>query len=339
MITLEQFASVVRTPDLEQPPARPPGHEAENAALRELMATLARAPGEVLQRLVEVAMEACGAESAGLSVAETDLWGAPVMRWWATAGGVAPLAGSVMSRDDTSCGLAVELGATQLLARPARVWSSGGAGPPPFEWVLCALFFDGGQAVGTLWVARHAGGAPFDGEDRRRLESLTGFAALVWDVRREATRLREAKAALDALNDELRAERAKLLGLVRDAPSFVAMLEGPELVYGYANEAYYRIVGHRPLIGLPLLEALPEMANQGLVALVRAVMDTNEPYVNREAPTVFQREPGGPLTQAYVDYVIQPAHGLDGAVTGVHIHGVDVTPSVLARRVLGDARG
>jgi PAS domain-containing protein len=59
--------------------------------------------------------------------------------------------------------------------------------------------------------------------------------------------------------------------LFQQAPSFIAMLEGPEHRISFANAAYMRLIGDRPVIGRTVAEALPEAAAQGYVNLLDRV--------------------------------------------------------------------
>ena len=57
-------------------------------------------------------------------------------------------------------------------------------------------------------------------------------------------------------------ERERLHQMFDMAPGFTALIEGPELRFEMANQAYLDLVG-RDVIGKTVVEALPEVANQG----------------------------------------------------------------------------
>lgn len=144
----------------------------------------------------------------------------------------------------------------------------------------------------------------------------------------------EAERERDRLTQELRSERERLISLVKDAPAFVALLDGPEFTFTYVNDAYYRLVGNRPIVGLTLKEALPEIVAQGYDEILRRVMETGEPYLVRERLVMLRVEAGGPLEERYVDLVYQPALDPEGNVTGVLTHGNDVTEQVRSRKAV-----
>ena len=134
------------------------------------------------------------------------------------------------------------------------------------------------------------------------------------------------------LHQALEVERERLVQVFRRAPSFIVAFRGPELTYEFVNEAYYQLVGHRDIIGKPLLEAIPEIRDQGYHELLTRVRETGEPWVGRETPVQLQRTPGAPLETRYLDMVFQALTEADGTRSGVVAHGSDVTEQVLARR-------
>jgi PAS domain S-box-containing protein len=141
----------------------------------------------------------------------------------------------------------------------------------------------------------------------------------------------------------LEVERARLAQVFQRAPSFIVAFRGPEQVYEFVNEAYYQLVGHREILGKPLLQAIPEIRGQGFDALLEHVRRTGEPWVGRESPVELQRTPGAPMETRYLDMVFQALTDSDGTRSGVVAHGSDVTEQVLARReverLLADSEG
>jgi PAS domain S-box-containing protein len=136
----------------------------------------------------------------------------------------------------------------------------------------------------------------------------------------------------------LEVERARLEQVFRQAPSFIAALRGPEHVYEFVNEAYRQLIGHRAVLGKPLLEALPEIGGQGFKEIFDRVRETGEPWVGLETAVELQRTPLAPLETRYLDVVLQPLTEADGTRSGVVAHGSDITEHVLARREVERAR-
>jgi signal transduction histidine kinase len=161
-------------------------------------------------------------------------------------------------------------------------------------------------------------GAP---EDRR-------VAMLFADV--TAQRMMERER--ETLVSELILESSRLEDVFRQAPAFLAVLRGPEHVFHLVNDTYYQLVGHRELLGRPLLEAIPEVRDQGFKELLDRVLTTGERFVGREMPLLIARTAGAPPDERFVDLIYLPLVEADGARGGIIAHGTDVTEQVLARR-------
>ena len=136
---------------------------------------------------------------------------------------------------------------------------------------------------------------------------------------------------------ELNVERARLEQVFKQAPAFLAVLRAPDWRFELANDAYYQLVGHRPLIGRTVAEALPEVMDQGFVQLLELVVRTGKPYVGREIAVALQRTTGAP-EERFLDFVYQPLTDGEGTPVGVVAHGHDVTEHILARRDIEMAR-
>ena len=140
--------------------------------------------------------------------------------------------------------------------------------------------------------------------------------------------------AVQTANDRVFGEIALLRDLFEQAPGFIAVLTGPTHVFQLANEAYRRLVGRDNLVGRPLAEALPEVAEQGFVAILDRVRLTGEPYSGQAVP-VFLRWDGQRQPELrHVDFVYQPIVGADGEATGIFVQGHDVTERWRAQRDL-----
>ena len=130
----------------------------------------------------------------------------------------------------------------------------------------------------------------------------------------------------------LEVERRRLADVFDQAPTFLAVLHGREHVFALANDAYYKLVGRREIVGRPLIEALPELRTQGFVELLDDVLATGVPFVGRELPLSVQASAHVAPEQRYVDFIYMPIVEGNGDRTGVIAHGTDVTESVEARR-------
>lgn len=123
---------------------------------------------------------------------------------------------------------------------------------------------------------------------------------------------------------ELAREHVQFARLFEQAPSFMALLSGPEHVFAMINPAYMQLVGTRDLLGKPITQALPEASRQGYVELLDRVYRTG---CSHEGVGVQYRvEP--PDAQPHwvtLDFVFQPVRDGQGDVTGIFVLGADVT--------------
>jgi two-component sensor histidine kinase len=121
------------------------------------------------------------------------------------------------------------------------------------------------------------------------------------------------------------AEAQRLRDMLEKAPSFMAVLSGPEHVFEVTNAAYMQLIGHRDVIGKTAREALPEVAGQGFFELLDQVYTTGEAFIGRSLDIDLQRVPGGPVQKAFLDFIYQPMKDDSGHVTGIFVEGSDVS--------------
>jgi len=163
---------------------------------------------------------------------------------------------------------------------------------------------------------------------------VSGFAKVTRDLtaRRRAEenerKLEEERLARSAADDE----RRRLLLLLGQVPAIVNYLRGPELVFEFAHPRAVETMGGRPIAGKPLLEAVPEMAQQGNYERLRRVYDTGEPFTQHEVLVWHELDTG--RVESYWDSVYLPVRDASGKTEGVMTFGLNVTESVNARREL-----
>ena len=131
-------------------------------------------------------------------------------------------------------------------------------------------------------------------------------------------------------NRRLEAERNRLIEIFMQTPGFVAVLTGPDHRFQLFNDAYRRLTNHRELAGKSVLEALPEVVDQGYIDMLDSVFETGEPVEGRSSLLQLPVTPGGPMKDAYLDFVYQPIRDAESRIVGVFVQGHDVTENVLA---------
>ena len=130
----------------------------------------------------------------------------------------------------------------------------------------------------------------------------------------------------------LRASEARLAEIFRHAPSFMAVLSGPDHVFERVNDRYLELIDGRDVVGRPIREALPEVEGQGYFEMLERVYRTGEPYVGTGRRVALRR--GDRLEERVLDFVYQPIRGAAGAVTGVLVQGIDTTERKRAEAAL-----
>jgi two-component system CheB/CheR fusion protein len=144
----------------------------------------------------------------------------------------------------------------------------------------------------------------------------------------------EQKEMLQKLaNNELRLET-----MVKTSPSFMCTILTKDFSFEQANARYYQLVGHRDIIGKKIVDALPEVKDQGFIELLEKVRDTAKSFIGTEIPFSLQRSPGNSPEKRYLDFVYQPGEKVDGVVERIYVHGNDVTEKVLAKASIANER-
>jgi PAS domain S-box-containing protein len=174
---------------------------------------------------------------------------------------------------------------------------------------------------------------PFEWESENQ-SLIEDVAERVWNAIEHARARARREAAEEALILERRAESERLGTLFRQAPGFMAILQGPKLVFEFANAAYLRLVGDRKLIGRPVREAFPEIEGQGFFELLDQVFTSAQPFSAKDLLVTFQNNPDAPSTSRYIDFIYQPIVDVTGVVSGIFVEGADATERHLAKAAL-----
>ncbi len=142
------------------------------------------------------------------------------------------------------------------------------------------------------------------------------------------------RAAVDEANRRLSAESKFLHELFEQAPSFMAMVSGPQHVFRLANAGYLQLIGRRDVIGLALREAVPEVVDQGFAKLLDHVFETGEPFIGKGMKASLRRDQGEAMEDRFIDFVYQPVRDTDGRISGIFVEGQDVTERLKSERHL-----
>ncbi len=158
--------------------------------------------------------------------------------------------------------------------------------------------------------------------------NIRGFTKIARDLTERKRHEEERRT----LMQELETEKRKLVDVFERAPAFMAILRGKTHLFEMVNTAYYQMVGHRDIIGKTVIEAIPEVKDQGFIELLDTVLTTGQPFIGTEMRIGLQRVPNGAIEERYVDFVYEPIKNAEGERTGIVAHGYDVTDQVVARQ-------
>jgi len=114
-------------------------------------------------------------------------------------------------------------------------------------------------------------------------------------------------------------ERERLKQMFGQAPSFMALLSGPDHVFELANRGYLQLIGHREVVGKPIREALRDLGGQGYFELLDRVYETGEPFLGNALTVALQRTPDSPPEERFVDFVYQPIRDENDDITGIFV--------------------
>lgn len=156
-------------------------HKRNSTALFEGMQRIARAfvdrPETILQELVDVAVQLCSADSAGISLEKENGTDRDFYHWVATAGQYSGFLNAVLPRYPSACGVCLERGRPQMFRVGQRFFDLMGIEAPLVtDGIL--LPWQAEEARGTIFIMAHGRTEAFDLEDCRLMEVLADFASM-----------------------------------------------------------------------------------------------------------------------------------------------------------------
>ena len=138
-------------------------------------------------------------------------------------------------------------------------------------------------------------------------------------------------------NQLVRQHRQVMNTLLMQAPALVSIMRGAEHRYEFANNRFQEFVGDKEIVGKTVTEVFPEVAAQGIIALLDSVFETGEP-VTREEEFVQLAGPDGILRDNYFNISYQRFEE-NGNPAGITAYAYNVTELVLTRQALAQLRG
>lgn len=182
-----------------------------------------------------------------------------------------------------------------------------------WDFVYVPMYESDGSIYGAMVVATEVTGQV---QARREVENLN----------------RELESRVQERTRQLELQQGLLHQILRQVPSAIATLVGPEHRFSFFNEPYHHLSGQRATLDVTVAEALPEVVDQGFVALLDRVYRTGEPFTGTDTPVQLHNPLTGQPEQRYIDFTYQPLADHLNQPQGVLAFIVDVTDKVRARQ-------
>lgn len=148
----------------------------------------------------------------------------------------------------------------------------------------------------------------------------------VWGILNNATDVTEL------VNAKFKVEQSEALlrQMIYDAPVAIGILKGRDLIIEDANDDLLKIWRKsKAVIGLKLLDGLPEIANQPFPDLLQQVYNSGVAHYGYE--TKARLEHNGVEDDFYFNFVYDPIFGQDGEVTGIMVVANEITLQVVSK--------
>lgn len=167
-----------------------------------------------------------------------------------------------------------------------------------------------------------------------------GSSTDIHDTRVMVQELLETNEQMALLSDQVQhayekaeSERKVLEKLFMQAPAMFCILKGPEHRFELINEKYQQLYPGKEMLHKPLAEAVPEIVEQGFIALLDEVYNTGIAYIAEEVPIMLDKYSNGELEETYFTFSYHPIFESE-KVSGILAFGYEVTEQVEFRKKL-----
>lgn len=126
-----------------------------------------------------------------------------------------------------------------------------------------------------------------------------------------------------------------LTSLFTQAPIGLAILTGKNHIVENANTQILEFWGKGEyVIGMPIIEALPEIANQEFPKILKEVFETGTTIKGNKVKAILEKD--GVLSSYYFDFIYSPVQKA-GNIIGVSVVAINVTDQVLSEHLLQES--
>lgn len=133
------------------------------------------------------------------------------------------------------------------------------------------------------------------------------------------------------IDRKLKASERNLRLMIHQAPVAIAILRGSNYVVEIVNKHSLELWGRKEneVLGKEILNAMPELNEQGIKALLDDVYQTGNRFVAKELPVEILR--GNQLETVYINFSYEPLYDDNKVINGIMTVGFDVSDQVKAR--------
>ncbi len=121
--------------------------------------------------------------------------------------------------------------------------------------------------------------------------------------------------------------------LFEESPAGIALLEGENHTYTFANNTYKELVMRSELEGKDVSDALPEIEEQGFLKLLDSCYQDGKTIQFKEKEIYFYNSDQEKNIK-YLNLVFKPQKDNSGKTYGVFVEAIDVTEQVRARKLV-----
>ena len=150
--------------------------------------------------------------------------------------------------------------------------------------------------------------------------------------------LNNATDVTELVNARLKIKRNEVLfrRIIRNAPVAIGILRGEDFIIEEANKDLLTLWGKpKEVIGLKLMEGLPELIGQPFLQLLKKVYTEGISHYGNETLAVIERD--GVLQHCYFNFVYDPIRDEDNHITGIMVVANEVTNQVKIRDKIAES--
>ncbi len=124
--------------------------------------------------------------------------------------------------------------------------------------------------------------------------------------------------------------------LIHSSTSLISTFKGEDYIIEIANDAIIEAWGKgHEVIGKPVLEALPELVEQGFGQILDDVYTTGVPYRGYEMPINLERD--GKMELFHFNFIYSPQRNINGDIVGIVNVATEVTTQALLNKTIRES--